>query len=181
MKLIDICQRPVVSIDHAAPLRDAARLMRRHHVGALVVTRQRPAQGGSGLEIVGMVTDRDLAIEVLARELDAAVVTVGGIASEHVVGVPAEAGIEEAVLRMQGAGVRRLVVHSAAGELAGIVSFDDLFGACATLLSDLAAVLRRGLEREAGQRPEVPAPPPLRIPALGTLGWRPGDRLTTAI
>jgi CBS domain-containing protein len=180
MKLIDICKRPVVSIDHAAPLRDAARLMRRHHVGALVVTRGR--QGvGAGLEIVGMVTDRDLAVEALARDLDPTVVTVGGIASEQVVGVPAEAGIEDAVLRMQGAGVRRLVVHTAAGELAGIVSFDDLFGASASLLSGLAAVLQRGLEREAGLRPDVEAPPPLRIPAIGTMGWHPGDRIAATV
>lgn len=176
MKLIDICKRPVVSIDHAAPLRDAARLMRRHHVGALVVTRE----GDSGLEIVGMVTDRDLAIEALARELDAAVVGVGGIASEHVVGAPAEAGLEEGVLRMQAAGIRRLVIHTADGELRGIISFDDLFDAYASVLSDLAGVLRKGLERETRLQSVADAPPPLRVPAIGTLGWRPGDRLAVA-
>jgi CBS domain-containing protein len=175
VKLIDICKRPVVSIDHAAPLRDAARLMRRHHVGALVVTRQ----GDHGTELLGMVTDRDLAIEALARDFDAAVVAVGSIASDSLVGVPAEAGLDEAVLRMRTAGVRRLIVYTVEGELAGIVSFDDLIDACATLLADLTGVLREGYRREARSRAVMSAPPPLRIPAIGTMGWHLGHRITT--
>jgi hypothetical protein len=74
---------------------------------------------------------------------------------------------------MQAAGVRRLVVHTAQGELAGLVSLDDLLTACASMLAGLATVLRSGIEHETARRAELNAPraQPLRIPALGTAGW----------
>jgi len=171
MDLATLCRRPVVAIDREAPLREAARLMREHHVGALVVTRDGPG----GAQIAGIVTDRDLAIELLARDADAGSVPVGRIAAEKVLTAPADAGIEEGIARMQAAGVRRLLVHGADGRLAGLVSFDDLFEACASMLSGLAAVLHKGIEREAARRAEAVAPPALHIPALGTAGWNLGS------
>ena len=57
-----LCQREVVGIDAEASLRQAATLMSEEHVGALVVmTRDQPPQ------VVGLVTDRDLAIDGLGR------------------------------------------------------------------------------------------------------------------
>lgn len=173
MKLIDLCKQPAVSVDCAATLRDAAQLMRRHHVGALVVTRH----GAAGLEPIGIVTDRDLAVEAIARELDVRSISVGSLVGDGIVGVPADAGLDEAVLRMRASGVRRLIVHAADGELAGIVSFDDLIDAYATALGQLGDVLRRGFAREARRRPDVADPPPVRIPSIGTIGWQLRDRL----
>jgi CBS domain-containing protein len=62
MKLADLCTREVVGIDANASVRQAATLMCDEHVGALVVmTADDPPQ------VVGVVTDRDLALEVLGR------------------------------------------------------------------------------------------------------------------
>jgi CBS domain-containing protein len=173
MKLIQLCKRPVVSIDAQAPLREAARLMRLHHVGALVVTHV----AAQGVQVTGLVTDRDLVVDGLARGLDPDTAHIGLVAAQRVIGAPADAGIEEAAELLQREGVRRLVVYTPEGELAGIVSFDDVFGACAHALAGLAAGIARGQEREAQLRADVPVPPPVRIPALGTLGWQLGASL----
>ena len=62
MDLTTICTREVVGIDAQSSLRDAAALMCSEHVGALVVvTCDEPPQ------VVGVVTDRDLTLEVLGR------------------------------------------------------------------------------------------------------------------
>ena len=170
MNLGSICKRHLVTVDGASTLQQAAQLMREHHVGALVVIEADDA----GQRVSGVVTDRDLAIEVLSRGGDGAHVAVGRIASGRLVGAPEEATLDEAVATMQASGVRRLLVHDADGHLVGLVSFDDLLPACLAPLSGLAEVIRKGLEREVAERSAIAAPsrPVLRVPAMGTAGWR---------
>jgi len=73
MNIASICQRRIVTIDSSRSLAEAAALMRDRHVGALVVTAGTP----EGQRVVGIATDRDLVIHVLANGLDASVVEVG--------------------------------------------------------------------------------------------------------
>ena len=169
MDIASICTRTVVTVDHAATLPDAARLMREHHVGSLVVTQP----GAEGTAVTGVVTDRDLAVEVLARGLDGTDVRIGQLVRGPLVSVAGSAGLDDAVALMQRHGVRRLLVAGEQGQLAGIVALDDLLAAYAAQFAALAQVVKAGLEREAHERPAV-APPPipsLRIPAMGTAGW----------
>lgn len=169
MNIGTICKRHLVTIDGSDSLQHAAALMREHHVGALVVT----TRADEGAQVVGMLSDRDLAIEVLARGGDASRLTVGGLARGPLVSVREDESVAAAVDQMQSAGVRRLLVHEAEGHLVGIVSFDDLLPACIAPLAGLAEVLRRGLEREAAERGAIAAParPVLRVPPMGTAGW----------
>ena len=169
MDLRSLCQRPIVTIEAERTLQQAALLMREQHVGALVVVEPR----AEGLHASGIVTDRDLAIEVLARGGDAAKVPVGRLASGHVVSVGAGADLLDAIGLMQSAGVRRLLVRDDEGHLVGVVSFDDLLQAAAALVGGLAAVLRKGAEREAAERGALAAAtaPRVRVPAMGTAGW----------
>lgn len=171
MDLRSLCQRPIVTIGAEAPLQQAAQLMRDQHVGALVIVDQRT----EGPHAVGIVTDRDLAIEVLARGGDVAQVPVGRLVGSHVISAPAGADLLDAVGLMQSAGVRRLLVRDDDGHLVGVVSFDDLLQACAALVSGLAGVLRKGLERETADRGALAAAaqPRVRVPAMGTAGWTP--------
>jgi CBS-domain-containing membrane protein len=169
MNIGSICSRRIVVIDAARPLVEAARLMREHHVGALVVTRQT----SEGVHVKGVVTDRDLVIDVLARGLDAAGVEVGALASEKLVSVAESAAIDQAIEAMHGGGVRRLLVTDAEDRLVGIVSLDDLIGACAGQLSGLARIVEREIAREAAEPPAPPSPrPSLRVPRMGTAGWQ---------
>lgn len=169
MSIAEICQRHIITIGAVATLREAANRMREHHVGALVVTVETNGQD----QVVGVITDRDLAIEVLARDLGAADLRVGQVASRHLAAVPASAGIGEAVAVMQKAGVRRLLVTGAEGQLEGFVTADDLLDALAGQLGGLAAALKSGIARESAERPAIapPRPRPAFLPQ-GTPGFQ---------
>jgi CBS domain-containing protein len=171
MTIASICTRTVVTVDAGATLTDAARRLREHHVGALVVTHATP----DGNAVAGVVTDRDLAVEVLARGLDASAVQVGALVRGPLVAVPEDASLADAVAQMQQHGVRRLLVSGAQGQLVGVVSLDDVLGAYAEQLGALAQVVKAALAREVQERPALAAPPvpPLRVPAMGTAGWQP--------
>lgn len=169
MDIASICRREIITIDQSATLQDAASLMRAQHVGALVVT----AADGERPRVVGMVTDRDLAIEVLARNLAGADVRIGQLASRKLAAVPGSAGLAEAVSVMHSAGVRRLLVTEDDGQLAGIVASDDLLDAIAGELSGLAGALRAGIARESAERKAIApvAQRPVFLPQ-GTAGWQ---------
>jgi CBS domain-containing protein len=170
MNLGTLCKRHVVSIDRGQSLHQAARLMREQHVGSIVVTDDGP----EGRRVIGIVTDRDLAIEVLADSGTALTQPVGELLDGTLVSAPSHAGLEQGIDLMRAAGVRRLLVRDDQGHLAGIVSFDDLLDACAQQLSGLADVMRKGLQREATERALASTPQTLtlQIPALGTAAWQ---------
>lgn len=166
MDIESLCSRHIVGLDGKETLQHAAALMREHHVGAIVVTEN--VAGASYVK--GVVTDRDLAIEVLARGGDASQVPVARLVQGHPVAIGAHADVAQAVHAMQHAGVRRLLVQDDAGQLVGLLSFDDLLQALAAPLTGLAEVLRQGLLRETQVRGRlaVPPQPVLRVPASGT-------------
>lgn len=164
MKLGNLCRREVVSIAATATPRDAAALMCEEHVGALaVLTNDDPPK------VVGIVTDRDLALEVLGRP-DAGDIRVGSLAKAPPLAVPSGADVQEAIDAMASAGVRRLLVVDDDGGVVGLVSFDDLVMQVAMELETLSRSLRIGLDREAAERKVVAAPRRARpvYPAFGT-------------
>lgn len=150
-----ICKRNVVSIDGKRSVQDAAMLMRERHVGALVVTAERP----DGPMVIGIVTDRDLVVEALARGLDARL-SVHLVAGTDLVSVPASASLDQIIGVMRQAGVRRVLVSTPDGQLQGILSFDDVVRAMAQQMAGLAETLHSGLVRETHDHP------PLAMPSL---------------
>lgn len=170
MNLLSLCRRPVVAIDENASVIDAARRMREHHVGALVVT----TQGPQGTWVSGIVTDRDLVIEGLAVPARGVDVAVGVLAARSLVSVRDDGTVADAIAAMAGSGVRRLLVVDAQGHLSGIVSIDDLLAALARDAAGLSEALRVGAQHEANAaEPMPPKPTGLRVPAMGTAGWQP--------
>ncbi|MEI8264296.1 MAG: CBS domain-containing protein [Betaproteobacteria bacterium] len=171
MNLGSLCQRHVITVDRHDSLQTAAHRMRDQHVGALVVTDDSP----QGRRVVGLVTDRDLALAVLADGGMAPQQSVGLLVDESLVSASEETDLSQGIELMRAAGVRRLLVRDEQGHLAGIVSFDDLIDACASQLGGLADVVRKGIQREALERAEVAAAATtlnLHVPALGTAGWQ---------
>ena len=145
MPVGEICNREVVFAARTTTIVEAAQLMRRYHVGDLVV-----ADEVEGRRVpVGMVTDRDLVVEVLAREQPFDACTVDAVMSAGVVCVPESTGLIETIQLMRSHGVRRLPVVDANGALVGILAADDLL---AEELSALARIGRRGQEREVRAR-----------------------------
>ena len=148
MPVGEICNREVVVAERTTTIVEAARLMRRYHVGDLVVVDE--VQGRR--VPVGMVTDRDLVVEVIAREQPFASCTVSAIMSATVVCVPETAGVIETIQLMRSHGVRRVPVVDADGALVGILAADDLLDLLAEELSALARIAPRGQEREVRAR-----------------------------
>lgn len=173
MDIAALGRREVATVDEAASLRQAARLMRERHVGALVVTREH----GDTSRLAGVVTDRDLALQALAGGLDADTTPVGAIAGDSLVSLPQSASVADALAAMREAGVRRLVLVDEQRHLAGIVSLDDLLPAVAAELGELADILRRGMAREvaeaeAGAQMAPAAPRRIVVPDELAAMWR---------
>lgn len=143
MNLTDLCRREVVTIAANAPIRAAAHAMRQNHVGALVVTD--PYNPG---RCIGVVTDRDLVIDVLAQGRPVDDHPIGSIANTQLVGVQRTASIKEAIDTMRRAGVRRLMVLDRDNGVIGLVSADDVLHAIAQELGALANAFDAGYAQE---------------------------------
>ena len=105
------------------------------------------ARGGP----VGIVTDRDLALQGFASQA----FTVGAVMTPVVAMVSYEADIHEALEIMRAHGVRRLVVNDGAGSVRGIISIDDIVDGLSAELAAAAAVLKGEPRRDAAGLGEV--------------------------
>lgn len=144
MTIGGICTRKVVIGARDTSLYEAAKLMREHHAGDLVVTDAR----GDKRTPVGIVTDRDIVIAVLAEGLNPEGLTVGEIMTAGLVTVNENDGVFEALRLMRCEGVRRAPIVDDAGALIGIVALDDLLELIAEELGDLASLIREERRKE---------------------------------
>ena len=146
-KLKEFATTLVAVVEPETSARVVAQLMRRHHIGALVVVdaldKNKP---------VGIVTDRDLVLELMAEGLDPAVFTAGDIMSVDLVKAQPEMDAMDAVQLMKKYRLRRLVITDDAGDLAGIVSLEDVLSMLTRELADLAFDLGNARDRETRNR-----------------------------
>jgi len=148
MAIGEICNREVVIVAREAPVIAAARLMRQYHVGDLVVVDEL-----AGLRRpVGIVTDRDIVIEVVAMEVDPETLRVGDIMSAELATVRETEGVYETIRYMRDKGIRRLPVVDRDGWLQGIVTLDDLLVLLAEEMGELARLIGREMDREQASR-----------------------------
>jgi len=142
-----ICNRDVVMIEKTASVAEAARRMRAHHVGNLVVVERESPDPIP----VGIITDRDLVVEVLAEGVELRTVAVGDVMSFDLATASEDDDLSDTIKRMRAKAVRRLPVVDTRGVLAGIISIDDLIELFAEQLGDLAQLIGReqAFEREA--------------------------------
>ena len=148
MSIGKVCNRETVIARAEDTIVEVAKLMRRHHVGDIVVIES----GEGGNVPIGILTDRDLVMEILAQDLSPDAVTVGDIMSEEIVTAREEDGIWDTLQRMRIKGVRRVPVVDARGGLVGILALDDLLELLAGELADLAKIVRREEGRERTSR-----------------------------
>ena len=146
MPIGDFCKRDVVVTDRNATVMAAARLMRDNHVGAVVV-------GDANGRPVGIVTDRDMVVEVLACGLDPETILVEDIMLESLHTVSEREGVFTTIRLMREHGVRRLPVVNGTGELEGIISLDDLIALLATETEEISKLIARERTKEPRQRP----------------------------
>jgi CBS domain-containing protein len=143
-----ICSREVIFTTRDTTVQAAAKLMRQHHVGTVVVV-----DDANGRRVpVGIVTDRDIVIEVCAVDLNPSVITVGDIMAPELLTVREGEGLLQTVEIMRYKGVRRLPVVDRDGNLTGIVSIDDLLEALTEQMTEMTRILGREREHEAQNR-----------------------------
>lgn len=140
----EICSRTVVFAYPDIPLNDAARLMREEHVGSLVVVEET----GQGRVPVGMLTDRDMVVAVMAKEVDTATLTVGEVMSANIATVAEGTGVFDALRLMRSRGIRRLPVTGAAGVLVGILTIDDVLELVSGHLHEVVQAIGNERQRE---------------------------------
>jgi CBS domain-containing protein len=103
-------------------------------VGNLVVIEYRQGEAVP----IGIVTDRDLAISVMAPRLNPDSVTAGQIMSRGLIVVSENDDVSVALDEMRRSGVRRLPVIDDGGRLTGVVALDDVMGYLASIMVDVS-------------------------------------------
>jgi len=148
MSIGEFCNREVVFATRKTNIIEAAQLMRRYHVGDLVVVDEVDGQRVP----VGLVTDRDIVVEVVAKDCPAGNCAVESIMSAQLISVEEQAGVITTIRLMRTHGIRRIPVVNGKGGLVGIVSGDDMLDLLADELAQLAKVSPREQVREVRSR-----------------------------
>lgn len=148
MPINECCKLDVVCCETDASIPQVAELMRRHHVGDVVVIEN---QNGARMP-VGIVTDRDIVLEIIAPQLDIDGFTAGDIMNTPLVAVQDDEGFVEALRTMRTHKVRRLPVVTQMGALFGIVTADDIINILAAELSMMTEAIADQPRSEARVR-----------------------------
>jgi len=148
VKAGELCNREVVTATAEMSIQEAARLMRDNHVGCLIVVKE----NGGQVEPAGILTDRDIVIELIAKGVPIDDVTVGDVMSFAVLKVTEAETVFETAQRMRSRGVRRVPVVSTSGALVGVLALDDILSLLAEELSLLARLTQREAEQETKKR-----------------------------
>lgn len=148
MNIGDFCNRKVVSTNARASLAEAAALMRRRHVGSLVVVGKKRGKRVP----IGIVTDRDIVVSVLAAGVEYRNLSVGDVMSNRVVRVRTKDSVLHVLGMMRKRGIRRVPVVSPSGALVGIAAIDDVLGIVAKEIGAVVSAIGGEQAREAATR-----------------------------
>jgi CBS domain-containing protein len=150
MKAGSICQRNVATVRALDDLTSAAQIMREQHVGYLVVIE--PEVVNTAARPIGVLTDRDIVVSVVARETDPRTLRVGDVMTQQPIVISEEASVETALEQMNSSGVRRLPVVGQRGELVGVLSLDEVLGVIAGEMQNVSGSLRNERQIEGTVR-----------------------------
>ncbi len=131
-----VCCREVNIAAPEESVVDAARRLGGQRVGTLVILN-------AAKEPVGLVTDRDLVVRVLATDRDPHRTQVGDVMTRHPKVITEDGSLEAALGLMRAGGFRRLPVVDHQGRLVGIVSLDDVLALLAEEFADIGGILQR--------------------------------------
>ena len=144
----EYCNRDVVVIEKTESVREAINLMRKNHVGDVVIVEMREKASIP----LGILTDRDVVVEILAEDVDLDTVNVGDVMSYQLVTVNEDTKLLDAIKQMRIKGVRRLPVVNEQGELQGILSADDILELVVEQLSDIVGLVSKEMTNEINVR-----------------------------
>lgn len=148
MSIKALCNRELVAVGRDDTVSKAAQLMRQNHIGDVLVVEKKQ----DATLPIGIVTDRDVVIEIVAPGLDPQVITVGDIMLPTIFTVDEDSGVFDAIRLMTSKGVRRLPVVKKDGSLIGIITLDDLLLLMAREFCSFAKLLTKEQQNEAEKR-----------------------------
>ena len=127
--------------------------MRQHHVGDVILVEDRDDRRFP----IGILTDRDLVIEVLDSGVDTDRLVLGDLVTELLLTAREHDGVPETLKRMRERGVRRVPVVDNDGALVGVLSVEDVVELMAEEVADLSrlAVRERAHERDTRSAPKA--------------------------
>ena len=149
MRVSEYCNREVVVLEQDESVTEAARIMREYHVGDVVVVR---TQQGRNFP-VGILTDRDIALEIVAKSADPQNVSARDAMSYELVTVNEDDDLMHAIEIMRDKGIRRLPVVDLDETLVGILTVDDVLDLFSEVFIDIVHLVDRQRRREASTRP----------------------------
>jgi CBS domain-containing protein len=152
MSVGEICNREVVIVQRDNTVMEVAQLMRQNHVGDVVVVDDLK----NGRVPIGIVTDRDLVVEVMSQGLEPEILSMGDIMAQKIFTVKETDDMFIAIECMRAKGVRRLPVVNDKGGLVGILTMDDLLDVMAEDLLAFAKLVKREQENEVKNRGSYP-------------------------
>jgi CBS domain-containing protein len=141
MNVGKICRTTAITVHENDDLAAAANLMREHHIGYLIVARAALADGS--LVPIDVLTDRDVVVKVIAKNVDHRTLRVGDVMTQRPVVAKDSDDLKDALRTMRRVGVRRLPVVGALGQLKGVLSLDDILDVLADELNSLAGSTRK--------------------------------------
>lgn len=144
MQLGEACNREVIIITDNSSVIDAAKLMRDYHVGSIVVTKK----DGGITKPIGIITDRDLVIDVIARDISPEKVTVNGIMNSKLITGKDTDQLWNSLRTMRTHGIRRMPVIDSNGSLVGIITADDILELFSEELLDLTRLIALEQKKE---------------------------------
>ncbi len=145
MSVSKTCHRNVVYIDENAGITEVAEMMREKHVGSIIVVDQ------AGKPI-GIVTDRDLVVEILAEEVPPEKVVLKDIMTPDPVVINENEDIADALEKMSQKTVRRAPVVDKDGLLSGIISIDDILTRLGKEINDITRLINQSRIKESESR-----------------------------
>ena len=145
----EYCNREVVVVGAEDSVLEAARVMREYHVGDVVIVEEKYGKQSP----IGIMTDRDIVLEIVAEGADPETIRVGDAMSFDLVKVNHDDDLMHAIETMRDKGVRRVPVVDANDVLVGILSVDDLLDLFSEIMIDIAHLVDRQRRRESQTRP----------------------------
>jgi CBS domain-containing protein len=149
MQVGEYCNREVVVVDAGSSVAEAARVMREYHVGDVVVVEEKYGKQSP----VGIMTDRDIVVEIVAEGTDPDSIRVGEAMSLELVTVSHDDDLMHAIETMRDKSVRRVPVIDANEVLVGILSVDDVLDLFSEVMIDIVHLVDRQRRRETRTRP----------------------------
>lgn len=147
----EYCNREVSIIGRGDSVTKAAKLMRDHHVGNVLVVDSNNGE----LTPIGILTDRDIVVKVLAEDLDLKMVTLEDVMSFKLVTVKESDDLMSTIKRMRLYGVRRIPVVNGRGGLVGVLAVDDILDVITEQLMDIDQLIANEQNKEKKLRPVI--------------------------